>query len=110
MMEQILGIQPTAAGFAKVTIRPDLAGLSWAKGAEPTPRGLLKVSLRKSVNLETTIDLPSGVEATVLVPTSHAGQTVLVNGKTAQKITPAENGARAAVVLRQPGHYTLQLE
>jgi alpha-L-rhamnosidase len=106
MMEQILGIQPTAAGFAKVTIRPDLAGLSWAKGAEPTPRGLLKVSLRQGARFETTIDLPTGVEATVLVPTSHAGQTVLINGKAAQA-TSADNGARAVVVLSQPAHYTL---
>ena len=51
LMEQILGIQPTAGGFSQVTIRPDLAGLAWAKGAEPTPHGLLKVALEHEIQL-----------------------------------------------------------
>src|ERR1035441_8577459 len=35
LMEQLLGIQPTAGGFREVSIRPDRAGLRWARGAEP---------------------------------------------------------------------------
>ncbi len=108
MMEQILGIQPTAAGFKKVTIRPDLAGLQWAKGAEPTPQGLLKVSLEQKSNLQTTIDLPSGIEATVLVPINNAGQHPLINGKEDNTSQPAEDNTRAAVTLNQPGHYILE--
>ncbi len=108
LMEQILGIQPTGAGFKTVTIRPDLAGLSWAKGAEPTPHGLLKVDLKQAHALETTIDLPADVEATVLVPIDHAGQQVLINGKAAQGAQSEENGTRSAVVLRQAGRYTLE--
>ena len=108
LMEQILGIQPTAGGFSQVTIRPDLAGLAWAKGAEPTPHGLLKVDLHASPTLQTVIDLPPDEEATVLVPVQHTGQTVLVNGKAATDVKSAENGTRAAVVLREPGHYTLE--
>ncbi|MGH9616545.1 MAG: alpha-L-rhamnosidase C-terminal domain-containing protein [Acidobacteriaceae bacterium] len=110
LMEQILGIQPTAAGFSQVTIRPDLAGLTWAKGAEPTPHGLLKVDLHASPTLETTIDLPPDEVATVLVPLVRSGQSVLVNGKSAQEVRPAENGTRVAVILRQPGHYVLQAQ
>ncbi|MHB1935910.1 MAG: alpha-L-rhamnosidase-related protein [Acidobacteriaceae bacterium] len=110
LMEQILGIQPTAGGFSTVTIRPDLAGLAWAKGAEPTPHGLLKVDLSASPTLQTVIDLPPHEEATILIPVQHFGQTVLVNGKAAEDVSPAENGARAAVILRQPGHYTLQAQ
>jgi len=110
LMEQILGIQPTEGGFAKVTIRPDLAGLAWAKGAEPTPHGLLKVDLQASPTMQTAIDLPADEEATVLVPLEHAGQGVLVNGKAATNVKPAENGTRAAVVLSTPGHYVLQAQ
>lgn len=109
LMEQILGIQPTAGGFSKVTIRPDLAGLAWARGAEPTPHGLLKVDLREGNGLQTTIDLPADETATVLVPVEHAGQKVLVNGQVAES-QPAENGARAAVTLHEAGHYTLQAQ
>jgi hypothetical protein len=109
-MEQILGIQPTAGGFSQVTIRPDLAGLSWAKGAEPTPHGLLKVDLHASPTLQTTIDLPADEEARVLIPVQHAGQGVLVNGTAATDVKPAEDGTRVAVVLSTPGHYTLQAQ
>jgi hypothetical protein len=107
LMEQILGIQPTAPGFTQVTIRPDLAGLKWAKGAEPTPHGLLKVSLQQKHGLQTTIDLPPDVEAVVLVPLGHVGPLVLINGKTAEHSKIAENGTRAAVILNKAGHYVL---
>jgi alpha-L-rhamnosidase len=107
LMEQILGIQPTAGGFSQVTIRPDLAGLSWAKGAEPTPHGLLKVDLQ-ATPLKTVIDLPANEVATILLPGQHAGQAVLVNGKAATDVKSAENGTRAAIVLSTAGHYVLQ--
>ncbi len=110
LMEQILGIQPTEGGFSKVMIRPDLAGLAWAKGAEPTPHGLLKVSLEQNSGLQTVIDLPADEEATVLIPVQHAGQGVLVNGTAATNVKSAEDGTRAAVVLSTPGHYTLQAQ
>ena len=110
LMEQILGIQPTAGGFSQVTIRPDLAGLAWAKGAEPTPHGLLKVSLEQKSGLQTTIDLPADEVATVLIPVQHAGAGVLVNGKVATDVKSSEDGTRAAVVLSKPGHYTLQAQ
>ncbi len=110
LMEQILGIQPTAGGFSKVTIRPDLAGLAWAKGAEPTPHGLLKVSLEQKSGLQTTIDLPADEEATVLIPIQHSGQGVLVNGAADTNVKSAEDGTRAAVVLSAPGHYMLQAQ
>ena len=89
-----------------MTIRPDLAGLAWAKGAEPTPHGLLKVSLEQKSGLHWSI-LPADEEATVLIPVQHAGQSVLVNGAAATNVKPAENGTRAAVVLSTPGHYVL---
>lgn len=110
-MEQILGIQPTGPGFTQVTIRPDLAGLKWAKGAEPTPHGLLKVELQQQHSLQIGVDVPAGVEATILAPTEHAtGTRILVNGKAATDSKVIENGSRVAVVLNQPGHYTISAE
>ena len=99
-----------AGGFSQVTIRPDLAGLPWAKGAEPTPHGLLKVDLEQKAGLQTTIDLPADEVATVLVPVQHAGQGVLVNGTAATDVKSVEDGTRAAVVSAHAGHYTLQAQ
>jgi alpha-L-rhamnosidase len=106
LMEQVLGIGPTAPGFSHTTIRPDLIDLDWARGSEPTPHGILKVDVRKDNGLRASLDLPAGVEATVLFPVSPGTVHVLVNG-TSRSGTPAENGARLAIVLSQPGHYEI---
>jgi alpha-L-rhamnosidase len=112
LMEQVLGIQPTAPGFAQTTIRPDLVGLTWARGAEPTPQGLLQVSLshkHDEHSLHLVVDLPSGIDATVLYPAAPGAGRVLVNGS-APTTTPAENGARLAIELKQGGHYEIHAE
>jgi alpha-L-rhamnosidase len=102
LMEQVLGIQPTGAGFSTVDIRPDLVDLSWARGAEPTPTGLLKVDVRRYASgLVVSIDLPEGVVARVSVPAVSA---VTVNGKTEQAVH-AKEGTRMVVTLSHEGHY-----
>lgn len=106
LMTQILGIRPTAGGFAKVDIRPDLLGLKWVKGGEPTPHGILSVSIRNDNGYVTKVDLPPSVEARVSVPVPMAGATVTVNGKPMAS-TPAEGGKRAVVVLSGKGTYTV---
>ncbi len=107
LMEQVLGIRPTGAGFSTVEVRPDLVGLDWAKGSEPTPRGLLKVDARKSGGAMTiAVDVPEGVVASVSVPVSSATAPVTVNGAAAAT-TPGENGERAVIRLDHAGHYQL---
>jgi hypothetical protein len=105
MMEQVLGIQPTGAGFSTVVIRPDLVDLDWAKGGEPTPHGLLKVDVRKGGGgMAVAVDVPEGVVAHVSVPVTLASAHVTVNGGAATAAS-AENGTRAIVTLDHPGHY-----
>jgi hypothetical protein len=107
LMEQVLGIQPTGAGFSTVDIRPDLVDLEWAKGAEPTPKGLLKVDLRKTpAGTDITLDIPDGVTARVSVPVSQSTAQIAVNGNAIQS-TAAENGTRKIVTLGQAGHYNI---
>jgi hypothetical protein len=107
LMEQVLGIQPTGAGFSTVDIRPDLVGLDWARGAEPTPRGLLKVDVKKdSSRMMVSLDIPEGVAARVSVPVPSSSAHVLVNGVAANS-SLAEDGGRAIVVLDHAGHYEL---
>jgi alpha-L-rhamnosidase len=107
LMEQILGIRPMAEGFSETVIRPDLVDLQWARGQEPTPRGLLKVDLRDVGGMQAAIDLPEGVRATLLFPIAKGADHVLVNG--AAKQGPlAEDGARMAIALEGPGHFDLR--
>lgn len=108
LMEQVLGIHARSAGFSRVFIRPDLIDLQWAKGAEPTPHGLLGVGIRKdNMGDVVTVDLPAGVEASVSVPVASATATLLVNGK-AQASTAAESGKRAMVTLSGAGRYEIR--
>ena len=107
LMEEVLGINPTGAGFSTVDIRPDLVDLEWARGAEPTPRGLLKVDARREgAGIAIAVDIPEGVVARVAVPSVSANARVLVNGK-AQEATAAEGGKRMIVTLAAAGHYEL---
>jgi hypothetical protein len=107
LMEEVLGIKPTGAGFSTVDIRPDLVDLQWAKGAEPTPKGLLQVDVRKgTTGVETAIDVPEGVVARVSVPVSSSNAQVIVNGKV-ETATVAENSTRKIVTLSSSGHYNV---
>jgi alpha-L-rhamnosidase len=107
LMEEILGIHARAAGFSQVDIRPDLIDLQWAKGAEPTPHGMLGVAIRKDAGDVIDIDLPAGINARVSVPVPSPGAEVMVNGQ-AEPSTPDEDGKRAIVMLNEAGHYELQ--
>lgn len=107
LMEEVLGIHATGAGFSTVDIRPDLIDLSWAKGGEPTPRGMLNVSIKKDGSGESiSLDIPPGTEAHVSVPVTATNAHVSVNGKTEEAVS-AENGTRVVVVLKSAGHYEL---
>jgi hypothetical protein len=106
LMEQILGIQPTAEGFRNVTIRPDLAGLAWARGAEPTPYGPIRVDVKSGSGASIGLDIPNGVHATVLVPAPTANSIVHVNGN-AVRGQLAEAGHRIAIHLDRGGHFDI---
>src|SRR5260370_9993417 len=83
LMEEVLGIQPTGSGFSTVDIRPDLVDLEWARGAEPTPHGLLKVDAKKtSSGMEVAVYVPHGVVARVPLPVPSGRGHVTVNGNT----------------------------
>jgi hypothetical protein len=87
--------------------QPDLIDLRWAKGAEPTPHGLLGVDIKTGEKgYVTTIDLPAEIEAQVSVPIAAAADRVSVNG-TLVKSSPAEGGPRVVIVLSQKGHYII---
>jgi hypothetical protein len=109
LTEQILGIQPTGPGFSTVTIRPDLAGLAWARGAEPTPRGLLRIDLRAEHGIVAVIELPPGVRARVLIPVASGTTHVSING-VRQSGTLAENGTRLDITLEAAGRYVIRPE
>jgi hypothetical protein len=101
LMEQVLGIEPTAGGFREVSIRPDRAGLRWARGAEPTPRGPIRVSVEPDA---VRITLPPDTIATISLPFAPEQGSVIENGQPVPAST-AEGGARSIVTVRSAGDY-----
>jgi len=66
---RVLGISPGAAGFARIRVRPDLAGLESAEGVVPTPHG--PVSVRLDATAEghrARIEAPAGIPLDVIAP------------------------------------------
>jgi len=64
----VLGVTPSAPGFAEATIRPFVGELSWAKGTVPTPHGKIEVSWnRKGGKTTLAVRCPRGVKATVML-------------------------------------------
>lgn len=63
LMEHVLGVAPAAPGFSEVTIQPHLADLQYARGAFPTPHGLIEVAHERLADgtIETHLTLPEGV-------------------------------------------------
>jgi len=101
LMQEILGIEPTGRGFRTVTIRPDLAGLNWAHGVEPTPRGLIHVSATPTTVI---ITLPVGTTATVSLPFVPQRGQILQNGKAVMVVSDAQ-GTRSVLTLNRAGRY-----
>ncbi len=66
MSGRILGVQPTAPGFAKFRIAPQPCGLKWAKGKVPTPHGPISVSWEAlESGLKLKFNVPSGTQAEI---------------------------------------------
>jgi hypothetical protein len=107
LMELVLGIQPTAVGFSKVNIRPDLCGMQFARGGQPCPHGLLKVDYRHDdSDFQAAIELPEGVTAQVSLPVDKGVESILVDGQAVPGV-PVEDGTRLAVTLTSPGAHEL---
>ena len=58
-----LGVRPAAPGFEKTYIRPVTGYLSFAKGYVITPKGIVEVSWKKTLNkLQLSYKVPEGME------------------------------------------------
>ncbi|MBR3223073.1 MAG: alpha-rhamnosidase [Kiritimatiellae bacterium] len=45
--KHFLGVRPTSSGYSSYAVEPHLGSLEWMEGTVPTPRGIVKVSVRK---------------------------------------------------------------
>lgn len=95
LVEEVLGVKAVEPGFRRVQIRPELAGLEWAKGTVATPLGPISVATGER---ECSVTLPSGVVAEVVLPKGR----IVMNGKPVHG-EQVEDGARQRVIVTTPG-------
>lgn len=63
MSRRVLGVEPVAAGWSVLRLRPHPLGLAWARGTVPTPRGDLRVRWqREGTSILVQIETPEGVQ------------------------------------------------
>lgn len=68
-MTRILGVTPAEPGFARINVRPRLAGLRHARGRVCTPRGVVEVAWRRDGGeLAFSATWPKGVPVCVHLP------------------------------------------
>ena len=83
----VLGILPTAPGFAQWSVKPYPATLAWAKGQVGTPAGALSVSWAAQGSggegFQLNVTTPAGTMGEVAVPVGAASATVTVDEQVA---------------------------
>lgn len=78
---RVMGIEPLAAGFKQVRIKPQVGALAEAQITQPTLRGPIKVRVRQSEEFwQAWIDIPVHMTAEIVVP-GRAIESVLENGR-----------------------------
>jgi len=69
LSQRILGVRPTAPGYADMVIQPNLCDLQWAMGSVPTPHGVVYVkAMRTKGRIKVRVSIPSGVHAKIILP------------------------------------------
>jgi alpha-L-rhamnosidase len=112
LTEHVLGIQVTAPGYRTVMIAPNLLGLDYAKGAQPTPGGAIRVefhAVNGTSGIDGTVEIPVGTVATVSLPVSSSSAGITVDGKT-QTSRWIEGAGRREVDLSGPGRFSLHAD
>ncbi|MFC7620718.1 family 78 glycoside hydrolase catalytic domain [Microlunatus sp. GCM10028923] len=76
LQRSVLGVRPTAPGFARFALAPDLGDLDRAGGTVPTPHGTLKVRWQRTGDrLDGSVTVPDGIVGTLPDGTALAGGT-----------------------------------
>lgn len=95
----VLGVEPTAPGYAKFAFRPHPRGrVSRSSGTVPTPRGAIVAAWRmEDGNLLASLAVPRGATASVVLPKCG---NVTVNGGAASGLDALKEGDYAIVAKR----------
>jgi alpha-L-rhamnosidase len=103
----VLGVQPTSAGYRTWSVHPHPGSLAWVQGDVPTPRGPIAVRWaqgRVSQRFALEVHAPGGTSGTLSVPVPSTGATVTVRA-----VHGAARSAPARSVATSPGATSVSL-
>ncbi|GLY82529.1 alpha-L-rhamnosidase C-terminal domain-containing protein [Actinoallomurus iriomotensis] len=107
---RVLGVQPTAAGFASYAVVPHTGDLKWAEGTVPTPKGNITASWRNTghgFRLEVTAHATGRLGLPAAGRVTLDGHVVWADGRATAKGVTGEGGY-VYVDGVAPGHHTLE--
>ena len=79
LLVRTLGVGPAEPGFGRARIAPRLGPLAWARGAVPTPRGLLRVAI-DAERIEVESPVPFELDCDGRVASHPPGRHVVARG------------------------------
>jgi alpha-L-rhamnosidase len=99
LSRHVLGVHPLSPGYEIIGVCPNLAGLSYAQGIFPTPKGDVTVSLHAHANgFNATITGPVGVPLQVKAPDGY----IIISG-----LAASQTGGRLDLEFAQAGYSPL---
>ncbi|MBK7258517.1 MAG: family 78 glycoside hydrolase catalytic domain [Ignavibacteriae bacterium] len=106
LQSEILGVKPGTPGWEEITIEPHPAGLAWARGTVPTPRGTVTVEWKQENGLMVRIDVPAPSRVRLAGP-GTAVVTRVVGGEGKPWVPEQHVGDRGYTVylVPEPGVY-----
>lgn len=84
IINHVLGVQPTAAGFEEALIAPHYSALEYAEGSVPTPQGDIRLGWqenRQEKRVEVYLEVPEGVRAVFHLPYSERHPIVRLDNR-----------------------------
>ena len=91
IVRHLMGVQPLQPGFDKILIRPQVAGLKYARLKTPTIKGPVVLDYKQSPqSVQWKMELPGATETRMELPLQEGLNSLWVNGKR-QKIQPSGN-------------------
>ncbi len=88
---RLLGVRPTAPGFAQALIAPAIDAFEQMAGSVMTPHGAIRVAWDRA-EAELTVDCPREIHATLILPA--AGTRTLAGGRSAHELPPRRPAVR----------------
>jgi hypothetical protein len=84
LSQYVLGVTPTAPGYRRWSVAPELTSLRWAQGVVPTPRGALSVRWQigsADHSFKLTVIGPRNTTGVVAVPLLGRSRMIAMDGR-----------------------------